>query len=304
MSSASRSRQEIQVGVVVIVAMIVLVAGLLYLQEVRMRRESQTLFVHFQTVGGLSAGDPVHVRGIPMGNVQSIQLEDKGVLVVCEVDRRVALRQDATFRVSSVGLVGDRVLLLDPGMGERILDPGDRIFVGSYDYSMPELAGQMADLGQRFNDFLDRLQLAMDAIEGEGGLASTLQATTRAVTGLSEYLQDNRAHLDAATGNLASLTGHLDTLLSAHGDSLGEAIDRFPATLDRADSLLARLDAVSREAQLLLAAINEQKGTVGVLIHDGETAESVKESIRQMHALVEDIRRNPQRYLNLTIMDF
>ena len=67
MASTSRGRQEIQVGLVVIVALAVLVAGLLYLQEIRLGGESLTIRVHLSSVGGLGAGDPVHVRGIPLG---------------------------------------------------------------------------------------------------------------------------------------------------------------------------------------------------------------------------------------------
>jgi len=304
MSTTSRSRQEIHVGLMVIAALVLLIAGLLYLQEIRVRRESQQILVHLNSVGGLSAGDPVHVRGIPLGKVGRIELQDKGVLVVCEIDRRVAIREDASFHVSSVGLVGDRILSLDPGTGEKISSTQDRIFQGSYDYSMPELAGQMAGLGQRFDEFLDRLETTMDSLDADGGLASTLHQTTRAVQGLADFLEENRSQLNTTVANVASLTGQIDTFLSAHGDSLGRAIDRFPATLDRTDSLLVQLDAVAANTQRLLDAINEQEGTVGTLIHDREMAEEMKDSIRQMHALVEDIRRNPQRYLNLTVMKF
>ncbi len=304
MSTSARSRQEIQVGLVVIAALVVLIAGLLYLQEMRIRRESQQIVVHFQSVGGLSAGDPVHVRGIPLGKVKSIELKDKGVQVTCEIDRRVVLREDASFHVSSVGLVGDRILSLDPGVGRRITAPTGHIFEGHYDLSMPELAGQMADLGQRFDEFLQRLAKTMDVIDQDGGLGGTLRETTRAVRGLADYLERNRGHLDETSAHLASLTSHLDTLISSHGDSLGKAADRLPATLDRADSLLARLDEVAMQTKVLLEAINRQDGVAGTLIHDPEMAEKVKDSIRQMNALIADIRRNPQRYLNLTIMDF
>ena len=130
MSSPSRTRQELLVGLVVIVAIVILVAGLLYLQEVRLTGEIQDLQVRFSSVGGLGSGDPVHVRGIPMGKVKEIELTHEGVIVRGEIHGRVVIHEDATFQLSSVGLMGERIVALNPGTGAAVQDPSTRIFEG------------------------------------------------------------------------------------------------------------------------------------------------------------------------------
>ncbi len=304
MTASARSRQEIQVGVVVIFALVVLVAGLLFLQNVRLRQSTQLVKVHFTNVGGLSTGDPVHVRGIPLGKVSDIQLVDKGVIVSCQVDGRVRIRRDAVFHISSVGLVGERVLALDPGTGEPIAHSEDHVFEGIYDFSMPELAGQMAELGDRFSDFLDHLEKTMDTLDEDDGLAAILREATRASRELASFFEDNQAQMQETSRNVASMTARMDDFLDAHADSLGKSLDRLPASMSRVDSLLARLDRVTEDSRILLAAINEQDGAVGKLIHDKELGAKVEDSILQVNALIADIRRNPQRYLHLTLMQF
>ncbi|HKI84679.1 MAG TPA: MlaD family protein [Candidatus Krumholzibacteria bacterium] len=303
MTASARSRQEIQVGIVVILSVIVLVAGLLFLQNVRLRQSTQLVKVHFTNVGGLATGDPVHVRGIPLGKVSDIQLVDKGVLVRCQVDGRVKIHEDAVFHISSVGLVGERILALDPGTGAAIA-PENHVFEGIYDFSMPELAGQMADLGDRFTEFLDRLEKTMDTLDEDDGLAATLREATRASRELATFFQSNQAQMQETTRNVASMTARMDDFLVAHSDSLGASLDRLPASMSRVDSLIARLDRVTEDSRILLAAINEQDGAVGKLIHDKELGAKVEDSILQVNALIADIRRNPQRYLHLTLMQF
>ncbi len=304
MTASARSRQEIQVGVVVILALVVLVAGLLFLQNVRIRQQTQLVRVHFSSVGGLGTGDPVQVRGIPLGKVSEIQLLDKGVLVSCQVDGRVKIHRDANFHISSIGLVGERILALDPGTGELVPREEDHVFEGVYDFSMPELAGQMAELGDRFSEFLDRLETTMDTLDEKDGLASILREATRASRELASFFENNQTQMSETSKNVASMTARMDRFLGAHSDSLGASLDRLPASMTRVDSLIAHLDRVAEDSRILLAAINQQDGVVGKLIHDEELGAKVQDSILQVNALIADIRRNPQRYLHLTLMQF
>ena len=86
------SRQEIQVGLAIIAAVVVLVAGLMWFQGYRYDRDSVRVTVQFPAVGGLGAGDPVHVRGIPLGKVESVGLDGTGVRVELRLQGEVPLR--------------------------------------------------------------------------------------------------------------------------------------------------------------------------------------------------------------------
>lgn len=304
MASTSRGRQEFQVGLVVIIAVAVLVAGLLYLQEIRLGSDNLDIRVHLSSVGGLGAGDPVHVRGIPLGKVKEIELVEGGVIVHCHVDGRVILREDAIIQVSSVGLVGERIVAMDPGTGEIVADPTSKLFEGVYELSMPELAGQMASLGDRFGEFLTRLEETLDDIESQGGVGGAISEATRAARNLADYMETNEKALRDTARNTASITRRVDSFLDAHADSAGVAMDQMPAMMARTDSLLQRLDRVAMDAELIMASISDTTGVVGKLILDEALGNSVETSILEVQKLVEDIRRNPQRYLNLTLMQF
>jgi phospholipid/cholesterol/gamma-HCH transport system substrate-binding protein len=304
MSSPTRSRQEIQVGIAVLVAVSVLIMGLLYLQDIRLGGQSQELRARFDSVGGLGAGDPVHVRGIPLGKVNEIELTREGVLVHCRIDGRVVIHEDARFLLSSVGLVGERIVAIDPGKEEEVQNPQGRIFEGIYELSLAEMSGQMSTLGERFTDLLTRLEATLEDVERSGGVGGMLEEATRAARNLAEYMERNEQALDTAVRNTASLTERVDGFIEAHADSVGMAMDALPATMARTDSLLRRLDRVAEDAEIIMAAISDTTGVVGRLILDENLGDSVESSITEVQKLVEDIRRNPQRYLHLTLVQF
>jgi phospholipid/cholesterol/gamma-HCH transport system substrate-binding protein len=162
----------------------------------------------------------------------------------------------------------------------------------------------MAELGDRFSEFLDRLETTMDTLDEKDGLASILREATRASRELASFFENNQTQMSETSKNVASMTARMDRFLDAHSDSLGASLDRLPASMTRVDSLIAHLDRVAEDSRILLAAINQQDGAVGKLIHDEELGAKVQDSILQVNALIADIRRNPQRYLHLTLMQF
>jgi len=59
-----RRGAELQVGIAVIFALVVLIGGIVWIKGVKVARQTYTTRVAFDEVGGLSAGDPVTVHGV------------------------------------------------------------------------------------------------------------------------------------------------------------------------------------------------------------------------------------------------
>src|SRR5207249_3652998 len=69
-----KRENEFAVGVVVIAAFAVVVAGALWLSGAHLGRTEAVYTARFRTVGGLGAGDPVVLRGVRVGRVEAIRL--------------------------------------------------------------------------------------------------------------------------------------------------------------------------------------------------------------------------------------
>ena len=297
--SAKRST-EIQVGLALVVALAVLVFGLMWFQEYQIGAQYAQIRVHFPKVGGLGAGDPVQVRGIDMGKVTSVDLADEGVVVRLRVEGAVVLREDSEIVLGSAGIMGERMVAIEPGSGEPV-DPEGRIFEGTYEASSTELVGQFEKFNEQVMGFLDRADAVLASLQEDGTLVKTLQSTTRVAETASEVLQDNRADLERATRALAGVAERVDRFLDEHGEAMGEGVDGLARTTASLDSLTRRMNVVLDGTQDVLTALREQRGPAGRMIYDEAAGENLVESLEKLRFLVEDLQRNPQRYLTVEI---
>src|SRR5437867_5331040 len=69
-----KRENEFAVGLVVIAAFAVVVAGALWLSGAHLGRTEAVYTARFRTVGGLGVGDPVVLRGVRVGRVEAIRL--------------------------------------------------------------------------------------------------------------------------------------------------------------------------------------------------------------------------------------
>ena len=88
---------EFRVGVVILLGLIILAGSLFWLQGFQLEQNSQRIYVRFADVGTLAVGDRITVHGVRSGKVNSLALDDKGVVVELLLDRGVVLKQDAAF---------------------------------------------------------------------------------------------------------------------------------------------------------------------------------------------------------------
>ncbi len=297
---AARDRHEIQVGLALIVSVIVLIAGLLWFQRYQFGQQHREVVAVFPTAGGLGAGDPVHVRGIPMGKVTRVELTPDGVRVSMDVMREVVLSDAAIFSVGSQGLIGERLVHLEPGKGKPI-DDSSHVFQGSYEASVTEMVGQVEVLNQRLLAFLGRADSLLQDVQDKGGLGQVIEETTRAARTAADLLESNAKEISKASRTLAGAGEKLDRFLSENQDGLSKGVQGLADNAEKLDELLGRLQEVAAGADDVLTALQEQRGAAGRLIYDEQMGADVKESVERLKFLIDDILRNPERYLTVKI---
>jgi phospholipid/cholesterol/gamma-HCH transport system substrate-binding protein len=88
-----------------------------------------TLQAYFDEVGGLSARAPVVIGGVKVGQVVRIGLdpEDYRARVTMDVDRSLRLPEDSSASIVTQGVLGDKLVAIEPGGAEEILEEGGTI---------------------------------------------------------------------------------------------------------------------------------------------------------------------------------
>ncbi|HKI47505.1 MAG TPA: MlaD family protein, partial [Balneolales bacterium] len=121
---------KIRLGIFVIIGMVVLFIGIYFIGEgQQLFRSTFRISGVFEDVAGLQAGNTVRLSGVNVGTVDLVSIvSDTSVRVEVAIDERVRkfIRKDAIVSIGSEGLMGSKMLVINPGTGQKkLIEDGD-----------------------------------------------------------------------------------------------------------------------------------------------------------------------------------
>ncbi|OGW26873.1 MAG: outer membrane lipid asymmetry maintenance protein MlaD [Nitrospirae bacterium GWC2_42_7] len=87
------------------------------------------LYARFASVSGLRVDSPVEIGGIEVGRVEelSIDQEQQMSVVKLRIGKNIKVFDDASASIKTAGLIGDKLVKIDPGGAGEVLKPGSTI---------------------------------------------------------------------------------------------------------------------------------------------------------------------------------
>jgi phospholipid/cholesterol/gamma-HCH transport system substrate-binding protein len=117
------STNKIKLGIFVTLGLAVLILAIYFIGEKQLLfKNTFRLTGVFKNVAGLQAGNNVRLSGINIGTVENISLvSDTTVRVDIVIDEssRKFIKKDAIATIGSEGLIGNKVLVINPGTGGK-----------------------------------------------------------------------------------------------------------------------------------------------------------------------------------------
>ncbi len=325
-------RNEVWVGSVILLSVVVAVAGSFWLRGYRLTRGTTTVEALFTGVGQLTDGAAVKLRGVSIGRVNGIAVEPDGtaVRVGLAINADVQLPADAAVLIAPESMFGDwNAEVVSRSAHPRLefietLDPA--VLPG---FSLPDLSRLTAtadEIADNLATITDRVEVAFTqetaenlrlVIENIGRVSEQVAALADAQIGAVDDLVENVRTSTNQVAEAAMLTtstlGEVERLLSGGvvdsiiGDTrvtasefrrlateLRETTAGLGNTLRSADSTLVRFERIGRE-------LEAGEGTLGQLLGDSTVAIQAQTVLQQLSLLLEDFRENPGRYVRLSI---
>lgn len=103
---------------------------------------------------------------------------------------------------------------------------------------------------------------------------------------------------------MARVSAQLDSLVAGPGKRIAAGAEQIAGMSARLDTLVVDMTRAADAAAEVLAAIRQQEGSAGRLVYDKTLILEAEATIQDVRALLADIKRNPKRYLGLTLVDF
>lgn len=291
---------EIQVGVTVIVALTVIIWGVTWLREFKVGKQVRVWQVSFPQTGGLGPSDEVQVNGIRKGAVSSIDLAGDHVVVHLALEKELELTRDCRVSIRNVGLMGEKVIAVDlRDTGARYTDR-DTI-PGIFEPGMGEFmanAGPSFDAMNRVIVSLDRLATRLDR---EGEVDKTIANLRQTSDELLKATRENRAILNETLRNARDVTKTAKTLTTEREAQIRQTIDGLERSTRNFERLTLRMDSVLTVAKQVADKANRGDGTAAMLLNDRKLYDDTRATVQSLRELVEDMKKNPKKYVNLSI---
>lgn len=305
---------HILVGSVVLGLIVVLVGFVIWLSQVSGDDQSPYDIFFQQSVEGLAKGSAVTFSGVPVGQVESINLEPRSpnfIRVRINVRESTPILRGTTATIRGVGFTGVSQIQLDPpepGGPGRPLVRRDEISCPEEEptsecpYGVPVIPTKPGALGQLLNtapELLERVSTLTERLtelladrnqESIAGILENMEEVSRSLAERSPEIAATLAEAritlrqaGAAADQLGQLAGSTQSLVDDQGRPL---VNDLRHTIRAAEQSMQNLDAAVADARPGIQAFTTQTlPETGQLIRD---LRATSESLRTITEKVEN----------------
>ena len=329
---------EFAVGLAIVAALALVVAGALWLSETDVNKKKDTYTARFRTVGGLGVGAPVTLRGVKVGRVEAIRLvENEWVETDFSIDKDVELPRKPAVMSAAASLFGEwsaniipyEPLPTDPNLRNALIEsdqaggeawPGATLpDIGQLTAQASRIAGDVGDITQRIGQAFDSTALKnmQQSVKDLAAISQRMVRFANAQTGRIDSISQNVAstsssfagmahtfdvaasRLDTATAD-NRLTDILENSRASSADLRHAAAD-LRAVMAAAKENQVSLFGVVQKADSLMTKLQRGNGTLGMLASDSTLYNETTKTMQQFRELLTDIQEHPKKYLKISV---
>jgi phospholipid/cholesterol/gamma-HCH transport system substrate-binding protein len=313
---------EVKTGVLGIVALALFIFGFNFLKGKGVFSGNNTYYAVYNDANGLTPSSFILLKGINIGNVREIYLSKKHpgkIEVAFSISKEYKIPTDSKVNIISSDLLGTKALNINTGTATTYLN--DLGFINT-EYK----PGFMDEIGDNVKPIITKVDgtvaNANNAITTINGTVSNINSLIDAQT--KANLQQSISRLNASVadfnllssslaeqrGKIASVVNSLDVFaknLNSNNAAINSTLANIKSTTDQLNKAdiagtVNNLKSTLGQLDNTLAKINNNQGSVGMLINDKKLYNDLQASLHSLDALLADLKNNPQRYVQFSLI--
>lgn len=329
--------KESRIGIFAIIVLAVAIWGYKYLKGKNLLSKSYTFYSVYNDVNQLTISSPVLFNGLTVGSVVDIKINDKNLsemVVTYSIEKDYRIPKNAIAYQMSNGVINGKAISIRYDKvctGADCAESGDFLEGRNLGMISSLLGTEEIDkyIGE-VTDGLNGVVTKIGAEDSEGAINETIRQLEQSMTNINSISQTTDALLKSSYRNLdktisnmstitsnlaasnAQITAMLNNLTAITSDiksaNIGKTITTSNATLAEAElavtdlrATLASTDEMIKGLQEVVAKVDGGEGTLGQLINDKELYTNLETTSKNLSLLLQDLRLNPKRYVNVSI---
>lgn len=300
-------KRSVIVGIFVLLGTAFLIAGILLVGNLRQTFTTKIqLTALFDDVGGLQKGDNIWYSGVKIGTIDKLDFfghSQVKVTMAVNVEAQQYIHKDARVKLSSDGLLGNKILVIYGGTEyEPTVGDGDMLVMEKTLGSEEILAMLQKNNENILAITSDLKYITQKVSSGEGSLGKLIYDDD-----IYGDIKSSIASLKTTMKEASELVGSLTSIsnkLSQEG-SLVNQLASDTTVFPSIKSSVAHLEELSAKATTLITTIhtatNDSTTSLGLLMNDQESGASLKETIKNLESssakLDEDLKALQSNFL-------
>ena len=293
-------KKETKIALTAIVAIVLLFVGLNFLKGINVFKSTNTYYVKFKDVAGLSVSNPVYANGYPVGIVRTINYDyNRGEFVVVgiELDDEMRVPKQTRAELETELMGGVKMLLvLGPNPASNIVQ-GDTIPGGMHEGAMDKVSAMVPQI-EKMLPKLDSIMDNINHLTGDPALAATLHNAKDITDNLKQtsvqlnammqkdipqmvgHLKQTSENAERLTANLAALDVQ-STLNSVNAQRMSESLGNISSSLDQ--------------------KMKSKDNSLGLFLNDRGVYDNLNSTLRNADSLMIDLKAHPKRYVHFSV---
>ena len=251
--------------------------------------------VSFDSVGTLSPGNRVEVRGIPRGQITKVELTDDAVYVSVEVLAETRIPRNSEFRLITAGLMGEREMCILTGDSDQLVQEGDTL-IGRFDEGMAGFGKKIGAIMEDLGELKDSVRTVMDSLS-DGQAGAQLDRVSKKA---KHVVRKTKVNVNSWKSQVDSLLNECDQSLSKAQAALetiaqtGAArVHDLGSLVDRTRKLLETVKASKEQLSSIMGKLTEGNNSAGLVIDQSSPFNKGMDKLLQdVDALLEDIKKS------------
>ncbi len=261
---------KVKAGVFFVLSLALFIFGVFWIRNRLVLRKRYEYRASLSSASWLGNGDPVSINGVVKGRVKYIKIYTDSVVVHFYLEG-IRLREGAYARVENEGFIGSRRLSIYQGKGDFLLVNSlikgeDTPTFTDFMFAISSILKNVDSIARKTNTLLGNANIMVNELRGE--------------------LRSISSEVKTLAHSLRNISDKTDKKIDVLYFQLMQTADRINTTANKLDSLIS------------------SDGTVQKLLTDDSLYIELNTTVRQLQELVNDIRKNPERYININVKLF
>jgi len=310
---ALKIKNELKIGIMVVVAILALILGLNFLKGNSLFSTDKQFYTTYTNVVGLQESAIVQINGFVVGKVTTIVLQpDRTIKVGFSVKKEVNIPIGSFAKLTTNDFIsGAKVISLELSeSAQNIPDEGFVVGKGSEGIldNISETVSPLVGTVRSTLVTLDTLINSINIIVNEqtrGHLNSSFSSLDKTLQELSSL----SAALNTQTQNLNSIMGGANSVITnfaTNNEKINTSFNNLQAFTDKLnqteiDKTLNNLQETSQDLRAFVVRANDTNGSLGMIMSDRRLYENLTSTLGSLDTLIGDVQNHPAKYINISV---